>query len=234
MESWTVTESNRLHRLWRDWRGFLLFAVCLFFFRTTIADWNVVPSGSMKPTILEGDRILVDRLAFDAKVPLTDIPVMHLGDPQRGDIVVFSSPRDGIRLVKRLIGLPGDLIELRGNRLFINGHEAGYAPLSPAETARLDWQPRPDQQVLAETIGNIRHPVIVERDDSPYSSFGPVRVPDGHYLMLGDNRDNSADSRYFGFVPRNLLIGRSGEVLASLNPDHYYLPRRDRFLHPLP
>ena len=235
MEASTVSEPTRLQRLWREWRSFLIFAFCLLFFRTTIADWNVVPSGSMKPTILEGDRILVDRLAFDAKVPLTDIPVMHMGDPQRGDIVVFSSPRDGTRLVKRLIGLPGDLVELRDNRLYINGLEAGYSALSPAEMAHLDWSPRPDQEVLEETIGDVHHPIIVGRGDSyPYRSFGPVRVPDGNYLMLGDNRDNSADSRYFGFVPRKLLIGRSGKVIASLDADHYYLPRGDRFFHPLP
>ncbi len=230
-----MAEPTKLQRLWQEWRTFILFALCLAFFRTTIADWNMVPSGSMKPTILEGDRILVDRLAFDAKLPLTDIAVAHLGDPKRGDIVVFSSPANGTRLVKRLIGLPGDMVELRNNCLYLNGQAAHYSPLTPDELARLDWQPRPDQEVLAETIGEVRHPVIVGRAGTyPYDSFGPVRVPAGSYLMLGDNRDNSADSRFFGFVPRRLLTGRSDKVVASLDPDRYYLPRGDRFWHPLP
>jgi len=230
-----MSNENSWRRMWLEWRSFVIFAACLIFFRAAIADWNVVPSGSMKPTILEGDRILVDRLAFDAKLPLTDISLMHLGDPQRGDIVIFSSPKDGIRLVKRLIGLPGDVVALQDNHLYINGQEAGYQPASPAEMAHLDWKPRPNQEVLDETIGNVRHPIIVGRDNSyPFRSFGPVRVPQGHYLMLGDNRDNSADSRFFGFVPRALLIGRSDKVIASLDSDHYYLPRTDRFLHRLP
>jgi len=230
-----MTDSNPLRRLWREWRSLLIFAITLLCFRAAIADWNTVPSGSMQPTILIGDRILVDRLAYDAKVPLTDISLMHLGDPQRGDIVVFSSPKDGTRLVKRLIGLPGDVIALRDNQLIINGQPAGYQPLSPDELAQLDWTPEPYQQVVEETLGTIHHPIIVNRDNSyPYRSFGPVRVPAGHYLMLGDNRDNSADSRFFGFVPRALLTGRSDKVLASLDSDHYYLPRTDRFLHTMP
>lgn len=230
-----MPEQKSLRHLWLEWRSFVLFAAGLFFFRTAIADWNVVPSGSMKPTILEGDRILVDRLAYDVRLPLTDIAVARLGEPQRNDIVVFASPQDGTRLVKRLIGLPGDVVELRANRLFINGQAAGYTPLSAAEKARLGWQPRPDQEVLAEILDGVRHPVTIGHDgDFRYRSFGPVQVPAGHYLMLGDNRDDSADSRVFGFVPRRLLIGRAGTVIVSLDPDHHYLPRGSRFWQPLP
>ncbi len=230
-----MSNMNFWRRQWLEWRSFLIFAACLLLFRAAIADWNLVPSGSMKPTILEGDRILVNRLAFDAKVPLTDISLMHLGDPQRGDIVVFSSPRDGTRLVKRLIGLPGDIVALHDNHLYINGQEAGYQPLSRDELSQLGWKPDANQEVVSETIGNVRHPIIVgSHDNYPYRSFEPVRVPEGEYLMLGDNRDNSADSRFFGFVPRALLIGRTGEVIASLDSDNHYMPRTDRFFHHLP
>ncbi len=230
-----MPEQKSLRHLWQEWRSFVLFAICLLFFRTGIADWNVVPTGSMNPTILEGDRILVDRLAYDAKLPLTDITLARLGEPLRNDVVIFASPRDGTRLVKRLVGLPGDVVELRDNRLLINGLAAGYEPLSDAELAQLGWQPDVGQQLLAETIDGKSHPIAVGRNDGyRYRSFGPVRVPAGHYLMLGDNRDNSADSRFFGFVPRALLIGRSDTVVASLDPEHYYLPRGDRFWRPLP
>ena len=95
-------------------------------FRTAVADWNPIPSGSMRPNLLEGDVVFVNRLAFDLKLPLTDIVVAHLGDPQRGDVVTFSSPKDGTRLIKRVIALPGDVVEMRDEHLVINGQAAGY------------------------------------------------------------------------------------------------------------
>src|SRR5207237_5449961 len=97
----------------RSNRGFLLFLLGLGLLRTAVADWNPIPSGSMRPTLLEGDVVLVNRLAFDLKMPLTDTVIAHLGEPQRGDIVTFSSPKDGTRLIKRLVALPGDTVEMR-------------------------------------------------------------------------------------------------------------------------
>ena len=105
-------------------RGFLIFLLCFGFFRSAVADWNPIPSGSMRPTLLEGDVVLVDRLAYNLKVPLTDIVLLPLGDPRRGDVVTFSSPVDGVRLIKRLVALPGDVVELRDDVLFINGSRA--------------------------------------------------------------------------------------------------------------
>ncbi|RYF42635.1 MAG: signal peptidase I, partial [Comamonadaceae bacterium] len=108
-------------------RGFLVFLLCLGFFRTAIADWNPIPSASMRPTLLEGDVVLVNRLAYDFKLPLTDVSVAHLGEPSRGDVVTFTSPADGVRLIKRLVALPGDVVELRDEVLVINGQPARYA-----------------------------------------------------------------------------------------------------------
>ena len=109
----------------KDWlknnRGFLIFLLCFGFFRTAMADWNPIPSASMRPTLLEGDVVLVNRLAYDFKLPLTDLRVARLGEPQRGDVITFTSPQDGVRLIKRLVGLPGDVIELRNDRLLVNG-----------------------------------------------------------------------------------------------------------------
>lgn len=111
----------------RDNRGFIVFLLCFGLFRTAIADWNPIPSGSMRPNLLEGDVVLINRLAFDFKLPLSDFIVVPLADPRRGDVVTFSSPRDGTRLIKRIIALPGDVVEMRDELLFINGRAASYS-----------------------------------------------------------------------------------------------------------
>src|SRR5213078_4867672 len=117
---------SSLIKAWREYRGFAVFIVLMIIFRSALADWNVVPTGSMKPTILEGDRILVNKLAYDFKIPLTQISIYKFADPKRGDIVIFDSKVADTRLVKRVIGLPGDTVEMRDNRLTINGIEARY------------------------------------------------------------------------------------------------------------
>ncbi len=92
--------------------------------RTAVADWNTIPSGSMRPTILEGDVVLVNRIAYDLKLPLTDIAIARLGEPKRGEVLTFTSPADGMRLIKRLVALPGDVVEMRDEVLFIDGQQA--------------------------------------------------------------------------------------------------------------
>src|SRR5450631_4656523 len=108
-------------------RGFIVFILCFGFFRTAIADWNPIPSGSMRPTLLEGDVVLVDRLAYDLKVPITGIAIARISDPERGDVVTFASPKDGARLIKRIVALPGDVVEMQNEVLYINGKAAEYA-----------------------------------------------------------------------------------------------------------
>src|SRR4029079_15478038 len=110
----------------RNNKGFLAFLVLFGVFRTAIADWNPIPSASMHPNLLEGDVVFVNRLAFNVKVPLTDVVVAHTGEPKRGDIATFVSPENGTRLIKRVIGLPGDTIEMRGKRLYVHGGVPGY------------------------------------------------------------------------------------------------------------
>ena len=126
---------NGLLKAWREYRGFAVFVVLMVIFRSALADWNVVPTGSMKPTIVEGDRILVNKLAYDFKVPLTHISLHKFADPGRGDIVVFDSRAADTRLVKRVIGLPGDVVEMRDNRLIINGIAARYSGIEYAADA---------------------------------------------------------------------------------------------------
>ena len=101
---------DRMRRALRENRGFVAFLLLFGLFRTAVADWNPIPSGSMHPTLLEGDVVFVNRLAYDLKVPLTDHILLHLSDPKRGDIVTFSSPKDGTRLIKRLVAIPGDKV----------------------------------------------------------------------------------------------------------------------------
>jgi len=208
-------------------KGFITFMLCLLVFRSAVADWNVVPTGSMQPTIRIGDRILVDKLAYDVRLPLTHVSLMHLADPQRGDIVVLDSPAANERLVKRVIGLPGDEVAMRGNVLFINGRPAVY---TASRYTGIHDDLRDPAHYETERYGSVRHAIrLSDRRPSPASSFGPVRVLAGEYLLLGDDRDNSMDSRYFGFFPRNEIAGRARHVVVSLDPKHHYLPRRERF-----
>ena len=211
-------------------KGFIGFILLFGLFRTAVADWNPIPSGSMRPTLLEGDVVLVNRLAFDLKVPLTDIVVAHLGEPRRGDVVTFSSPKDGIRLIKRLVAIPGDTVEMRNKVLVVNGQPAKYAPIGTA-----DELVAPGVAVRAlrlnEITGSGEHVVqwFHLPGGSQDDSFGTIVLGPDRYLMLGDNRDDSADSRYFGLVPRELLIGRAVAILASANIKGNWVPRFERF-----
>jgi signal peptidase I len=205
-------------------RGIIVFLLLMIVFRSSFADWNTVPSGSMQPTIVEGDRILIDKLAFDLNVPLVHKSLVHLGDPVRGDVVVFESEAARTRLVKRVMGVPGDVVEMVDNRLVINGVPAQYT----------DAKETPLGLVETESVAGVTHRVLLNpRRPSPLANFGPVTVPEGHYLMLGDARDNSSDSRVYGFVPRGEITGRTRSVVLSFNYDNYYLPRSDRFFHKL-
>src|SRR5215831_16777215 len=137
----------RVRKIWREWvRPLLVVLFILFSVRSSVADWNDVPTGSMKPTILEGDRIFVNKLAYDLRVPFVGWRLVHWADPQRGDIVVFTSPADGIRLVKRVVGLPGDRIELRDDELWINGEPAVYEPLDPAIVQQIEAKEQPQHE----------------------------------------------------------------------------------------
>ncbi|MBI3524852.1 MAG: signal peptidase I [Betaproteobacteria bacterium] len=212
----------------RSNRGFLVFLLLFGLFRTAVADWNPIPSGSMRPNLLEGDVVFVNRLAYDLKLPLTDIILARTGEPQRGDIITFSSPRDGTRLIKRVIGLPGDMVEMRDERLFINGQEAQYAALGSVQEP-LGHGASTQALRLTEKIGQESHRIQWLEGIAAMDNFGPLRIPADQFLMLGDNRDNSADSRYIGLVPRRLLIGHAVRILVSADILGNWSPRFGRF-----
>lgn len=218
-------------------KGFLLFLMLFGIFRTAIADWNPIPSASMHPNLLEGDVVFVNRLAYNVKLPLTDVVLGTTGEPQRGDIVTFSSPKDGTRLIKRVIALPGDRVEMRNEQLVINGQPAGYAALGRA-TENVNGLGELAALRLGESIADARaHAIQLMPQVQARRDFAPLTVPPGEYMMLGDNRDNSQDSRYIGLVPRALLIGRAERVLASADITGNWHPRTERFgmsLYPTP
>lgn len=210
---------NKIRKLVRDNLSLLIFIVLMVCFRSALADWNVVPTGSMKPTIVEGDRIFVNKMAYDIRIPLTGIFIKRLANPERGDIVTFDSKHAGETLVKRVIGLPGDVVQLYNNQLIINDIAASYTILE------IDGE----HMVAEEQLGSLKHKIRISRQLTEYSRFGPVIVPEEMYLVLGDNRDNSADSRVHGFIPRGEIRGRSKMIVLSLDTENFYLPRSNRF-----
>lgn len=224
----------RAHKWWReDIRPLLVTALIIFAARSSFADWNKVPTGSMKPTILEGDYVFVNKLAYDLKVPFTTVHLAQWSNPRRGDIVVFYSPQDGTRLVKRTIGLPGDVIELRSDELIVNGEVVKYKPVAEEllrDTAAID---RAHSVYATEQLPGRSHIVAGIPAVPAKRDFGPYRVPEGCYFMMGDNRDDSFDSRYFGAVKRERILGRATAVVVSLDSRHYWKPRWDRFFSPL-
>ncbi|MCX6925440.1 MAG: signal peptidase I [Verrucomicrobia bacterium] len=225
---------SRVRQYWqREIRPLLVLGLVIFAIRSSFADLNDVPTGSMKPTILEGDRVFINKLAYDLKVPFTTLHLAEWSNPQRGDIVVFYSPHDGTRLVKRVVGLPGDMIELRNEALVIGGKPVDYAPLDAEIANQLSEAEQREGLFATERLSAKPHAVMALPSLPAKRSFGPVRVPAGHYFMMGDNRDNSFDSRYFGMVERRRIIGKATSVVLSLNKEHYWLPRAQRFFRSL-
>lgn len=214
--------------LWKGWGVSLAISLLVATsFKSAIADWNDIPTGSMKPTILIGDRVLVNKLAYDFKIPYTTLHLAKWDNPKRGDIVVFFSPEDGTRLIKRVIGLPGDRIAMQQNRLFINGHFLQY---SPVESGVIDHNS--GSASFTENLLGKAHAVQFLPQKPSLNTFAPITVPEGQYFMMGDNRDNSADSRFFGFVDRKLIVGRARTVALSRDTSFLNL-RWNRFFKEL-
>jgi signal peptidase I len=219
----------KLSKILRGW-GFSILVALLIgtSMKSAIADWNDIPSGSMKPTILIGDRIYVNKLAYDLKVPYTTLHLARWSDPKRGDIVVFFSPKDGKRLIKRVVGLPGDTLAMHQNRLFINGQFVKYESLKPETIDQLEIDQQSHHVFVNENLTGKQHAVMFSPSRPSLNTFDPVIMPEEQYFMMGDNRDNSADSRFFGFVDRKLIVGRATMVVIS-REGSFLNPRWSRF-----
>ena len=213
-----------MHNLWKNNRFVIIFILLMVVFRTSVADWNTVPTVSMKPTILVGDRIWVNKIAYDLNIPFTHISLKHFNDPKRNEIIIFDSTIANKRLVKRVIGLPGDTVRMENNVVFINGKALDYKIIKQDQ----------NKMIVQEKSNNSAHNIRLNlRLTNRANSFHSLTIPEKSYLVLGDNRNNSADSRFIGLVPRKEIIGRAKHVVMSLNYDNYYLPRTYRFFHKL-
>ncbi|MGI9244120.1 MAG: signal peptidase I [Verrucomicrobiales bacterium] len=220
-----------VRKQWAEWRAFIIFfGLVLLPVKSSLADWNWVPTGSMNPTIVEGDLVYVNKAAYDLRIPLTMQRIHRWADPANGDIVVLFSPEDEVRLVKRVIGIPGDRLEMRNNVLLLNGEPLGYGPLSDAATEDLQEGMRAVSVFAEEDLAGHRHAVMSLLHANPRGrDFPMVVVPEGKYFVMGDNRDNSKDSRVFGFADREAIVGRAQAVIVSFNKLDRYQPRFGRF-----
>ena len=220
---------------WRAWRLYL-FLLCFVWvpLRSAVIDYNPVPTGSMNPTILEGDVVWVNKLAYSLRVPLTRIHLADWAEPKRGDIVVVLSPRDGTRLVKRIVGVPGDVLAMRDRQLFLNERPVEYRPAKADYDSEIAKKLRPYAVFAEEELGGAEHAVMgLPLRGGAKRNFAPIVVPAGKYFLMGDSRDNSFDSREFGFASRDAILGKAEGVLVSLDINDTYLPRWGRFFSEL-
>jgi signal peptidase I len=176
----------------------ILAILIAFFIRTFVIQAYKIPSGSMKPTLLVGDHILVSKFNYGIKIPFVRSTLIPTGSPHRGDIVVFIYPEDRSKdFIKRLIGLPGDTVEIRDKQIILNG------------------------QPYSDTHGVNVDPAIIPGAVQPRDNFGPVKVPEGSYFVMGDNRDESYDSRFWGFVGERDILGKALIIYWSWNQDDH-------------
>ncbi len=212
---------------WLDWTaGLFPVILAVFLLRSFLFEPFKIPSGSMIPTLLVGDLILVNKYHYGVRLPVINKKIIANNDPKRGDVMVFRFPRDtSVDYIKRVVGLPGDEITFRNQKLSVNGQEVPLEALPPPgfyDEDSLRYFPE-----FKEKLGDVEHRILVNlqaqrpfgadgayafpyRDNCRYSAEGVTcKVPEGHYFMMGDNRDNSEDSRYWGFVPDENIVGKA-------------------------
>ena len=188
-----------------------LFPILLIvlIFRSFLFEPFKIPSGSMIPTLLIGDFILVNKYTYGLRLPVTNTRILEIGVPERGDVIVFRYPVDPkVNFIKRLVGLPGDTITYRNKELFVNGEKVEAEEKGFLTTKDLKCSvPAGDALLLSENIGEATHEILVH--SRTRGRDGRWVVPEGHYFVMGDNRDRSNDSREWGFVPEDHLMGRA-------------------------
>lgn len=198
----------------RDWLKSIVVGLVLFLLlRTLLVQTFTIISGSMEGTLLIGDFLVLNKAAYGAVVPGTGVRLPGYDEPQRGDIVVFRRPSETMDLVKRLVGLPGDTLSMRGGALYIGGVAQTEAYALHRDPAHDFSDPSMQWQLEYLTDSAAARPYHPTRDD-----WGPIVVPRDMYFMLGDNRDDSLDSRYWGFAPRARLRGRAVALYFSFAP----------------
>lgn len=196
---------------YKEWiEPFLIAAVVALFIRQFVVEAFKIPSGSMIPTLTIGDHLLVNKFLYGPRIPFTDTRFFALQEPKRGDVIVFKYPENEDKnFIKRIVGVPGDKIEIRKGVLLINDREVPVRdvagePVPDRDAGLFGGRPR----VLEEELGTVKHRMqyLVDQRDK---QFGPVTVPSDEVFVMGDNRDNSQDSRVWGFVKRNKILGKA-------------------------
>ncbi|RMF19953.1 MAG: signal peptidase I [Gammaproteobacteria bacterium] len=203
-------------------RAFFPVLAVVLVIRAWIVEPFQIPSGSMLPTLQVGDFILVNKYDYGLKLPVLQTKILDVGEPKRGDVVVFYNPQDNkTHFIKRVVGLPGDTIEIHNNTLWINGKRVEKRLLQA-------WPPESPQEIwYEENLEGVKHQIIT-RIPNQIAGDGTYVVPEGNYFMMGDNRDNSSDSRFIGFVPEKNLVGRAFFIWMHLE-DLPSLPSFKRF-----
>ncbi|CAK0747212.1 signal peptidase I [Gammaproteobacteria bacterium] len=209
-------------------RSFFPVILIVLILRSFLVEPFRIPSGSMMPTLLVGDFILVNKFAYGIRLPVINQKIIEIGTPQRGDAIVFRYPEQpSIDYIKRVVGLPGDIIDYRAKTLFIDGQPAPQTLMGPyvghngGETGALRFE---------EKLGSRSHPILIHPrapDFVPNCRLfhdGPVKIPEGYYLAFGDNRDNSNDSRCWGLVPDANLVGRAFAIWMSWDSSRQGFP----------
>jgi signal peptidase I len=210
--------------------SFFPVILIVFLLRSFLVEPFKIPSSSMVPTLLVGDFILVNKFTYGIRLPVWNKKVIPLHDPQRGDVMVFRYPEDpSLDYIKRVVGVPGDRIEYRNKRLTINGNPVPVKQVDDyLSKERMQFSKR-----FVESLNGVEHQILIE-DDAPatmmpsrsfpnsgncnYNTSGlACTVPPGHYFMMGDNRDNSSDSRVWGFVPDENIVGKAFFIWLNLN-----------------
>jgi signal peptidase I len=211
-------------------RSFFPIFLIVLLIRSFLAEPFRIPSGSMMPSLLVGDFILVNKYTYGLKLPVTDQTIVEMGQPERGDVVVFRFPKDkSIDYIKRVVGVPGDRIAYRNKRLFVNGEAM---PLRNDGVYQGTGSGARESGVIlaSENLTGLEHEILVN-PRAPDFSFGcialangEVVVPEGHYFVMGDNRDNSNDSRCWGFVPEENLVGKAFAIWMNWDSERPGFP----------
>lgn len=184
-------------------RSFFPVILAVLVLRSFVVEPFRIPSGSMMPTLLAGDFILVNKFSYGVRLPVINTEIIDTGEPQRGDVAVFRYPEDpSVAFIKRIVGLPGDRLEYSNNQLYINGEPVSQQALSPNAEGSMEGY-----ELRLEALGDGSHRILV-RENGGNVAWNYV-VPAGHYFTMGDNRDNSRDSRFWGPLPEQNLIGEA-------------------------
>lgn len=194
-------------------RSFFPILLIVLILRAFIAEPFRIPSGSMKPTLLEGDFILVNKFTYGLRLPISGHKILQMGEPKRGDILVFRYPKDtSVDFIKRVIGLPGDKISYENKKIILNGKPLSQEYVGTQTDVDVSGQSRQVKR-YNEQIDALTHAIFLDSWEG--KTLKEIEVPKGMYFVMGDNRDNSEDSRVWGFVPEDLILGKAFFIWLS-------------------